>query len=127
MENGTQKNTLSKKERICCKKDIETLLAKGSHLRQGVLRCLVFKNEEQPFSRILVSVPKKNFKRAVKRNLLKRRIRECFRKQKHTLSGNYDLMFIYTSKQLSSYEELYKMTSDIMKEIDSRSESHDTK
>jgi len=36
-------------------------------------------------ARMAVSVPKKHFKRAVKRNLIKRRIRESYRKQKHTL------------------------------------------
>ena len=34
---------------------------------------------------MLVSVPKKHFKRAVKRNRVKRQIREAYRKHKHVL------------------------------------------
>ena len=42
-----------------------------------------------------VSVPKRHFKRAVKRNLLKRRVREAFRLQKGRLGDkSYDI-FIY--------------------------------
>ena len=40
--------------------------------------------QEVPVS-ILISVPKKRFKRAVKRNRVKRQIREAYRKNKHIL------------------------------------------
>ena len=50
--------------------------------------------------RILVSVPKRCFKRAVKRNLLKRRIREAYRVQK--LPGA-DIMFQYNSAELADF------------------------
>ena len=50
--------------------------------------------------RILVSVPKRFFKRAVKRNLLKRRIREAYRIQK--LPGA-DIMFQYNSAELADF------------------------
>ena len=49
----------------------------------------------------MVSVPKKMFRRAVKRNLLKRRIRESYRTQKALLEGSrVDLMFVYSSKEV---------------------------
>ena len=50
--------------------------------------------------RILVSVPKRYFKRAVKRNLLKRRIREAYRVQ--NLPG-VDIMFQYNSVELADF------------------------
>lgn len=40
---------------------------------------------EAPAS-ILISVPKKRFKRAVKRNLVKRQVREAYRKNKRLLT-----------------------------------------
>ena len=40
---------------------------------------------EAPVS-ILISVPRKRFKRAVKRNLVKRRVREAYRKNKQLLT-----------------------------------------
>ena len=58
-------------------------------------------------SRILISVPKRSFKRAVKRNLLKRRIRESYRRQKSLLSGGVDLLFVYTSREVLPYETIY--------------------
>ena len=53
-------------------------------------------------SRIMVSVPKRNFKRAVKRNLLKRRLRESYRTRKELLAAPepVDLMFFYNSKEV---------------------------
>ena len=70
-------------------------------------------------NRIMVSVPKKMFKRAVKRNLLKRRIRECWRKQKHELAtiGGTDILFIYPSKEIQSYEQIYSCVGEIIKKI----------
>ena len=60
-----------------------------------------------------VSVGKRHFKRAVDRNLLKRRIREAYRKQKHelkeilTASGiSMDLFFVYSNARISDYAEI---------------------
>ena len=77
--------TFKKEERLCGKTLIGELLAKGKHGNVPGMRYLVRKNTGCEHARILVSVPKKIFKRAVKRNLCKRRIREAWRKQKHLL------------------------------------------
>lgn len=50
--------------------------------------------------RILVSVPKRCFKRAVKRNLLKRRIREAYRIRK---MAGVDIMFQYNSADIADF------------------------
>ena len=84
---------------MCGKKGIESLLAKGKHGSCGAIRYIFSEGNNEGCHRILVSVPKKLFKRAVKRNLLKRRIRESWRKLKHQMycSGS-DILFIYSSK-----------------------------
>lgn len=105
---GQSRNTLPKKERLCGKTSISMLLAKGRHGNVPGLRfcCLVENGKEE--GRVMVSVPKKLFKRAVKRNLLKRRIRESYRRQKHDLISNTDLLITYSTKEILSYEEVYE-------------------
>ena len=72
-------------------------------------------------NRILVSVPKKMFRRAVKRNLLKRRIREAYRLQKQLLTGNgVDLMFVYKSKDIAPYSQISDCVAAILKQISSK-------
>ena len=114
-------NTLPKKERLCGKTSIGKLLAKGRHGNVPGLRFLYMTGTGSGENRIMVSVPKKMFKRAVKRNLLKRRIRESWRKQKHalTLTGGTDILFIYPSKEILSYEEIYSCVGNIIKKINS--------
>ena len=122
-------NTLGKNERLSGKKSVATLLAGGRWGSLGHFRyCWMVrtaaalpeghcpssqKNAHQGSAlpavgnaatwlpgRILVSVPKRYFKRAVKRNLLKRRIREAYRVQK--LPGA-DIMFQYNSAELADF------------------------
>ena len=114
-----QTNTLPKEERLCGKTGISHLLAKGRHGNVPNMRYLCLKNNGKEFNRIMVSVPKKLFKRAGKRNLLKRRIRESYRKQKHDLNlkSGVDLLFMYSTKEVLSYEEIYKTVGQIIRKI----------
>jgi ribonuclease P protein component len=112
-------NTLPKRERLCGKTTIGQLLAKGKHGNVPGLRFLYVTGTGSGLNRIMVSVPKKMFKRAVKRNLLKRRIRESWRKQKHSLliSGGTDILFIYPSKEVQTYEQIYACVGQIIEKI----------
>ena len=74
----------------------------------------------EEFSRILISVPKKLFKRAVKRNLLKRRIRESWRRLKHNLAQSehgMDILFIYSTKEVMTYQEIYSHIEKIVEKL----------
>ena len=56
-----------------------------------------------------VSVPKRNFKRAVKRNLLKRRVREAFRLNAPGRNvGSCDIFIYYIGKQVEDYGRIEK-------------------
>ena len=48
----------------------------------------------------MVTLPKRHFHRAVKRNLLKRRIRESYRLQKQLLTAPVDILFIYSPREV---------------------------
>ena len=119
---GETRNTLPKKERLCGKIAISKLLAKGKHGSVPGIRYLCLYGTESGVNRIVVSVSKKFFKRAVKRNLLKRRIRESWRKQKHmlTLDGNFDILLIYSVKEILSYEEIYSSIGQVIDALNAK-------
>ena len=97
-------------------------LAKGKHGSVGDMRYLFRTGTGNECNRIMISVPKKLFKRAVKRNLLKRRIRESYRKQKHdlTVQSGLDLFFIYSTKEILSYEQIHTAVGQIISKINER-------
>jgi ribonuclease P protein component len=82
--------TFKKKERLFRQKEMDLLFEKGISFIVFPLRMVYL--EQQPVSgaeaAILVSVPKKRFKHAVKRNRIKRLIREAYRLNKQTLLQN---------------------------------------
>ena len=125
MENKVA-NTLPKKERLCGKKGIESLLVKGKHGNAGAIRYIYTLDNGEEYSRILVSVPKKLFKRAVKRNLLKRRIRESWRKAKHQLvvPSGIDILFMYSTKEVLTYQEIYDIISGIVSRLSDKAQLH---
>ena len=120
--NGNTPNTLPKLERLHGKKGIETLLADGKHGNAGHIRYRYLSDNGESHCRILVSVPKKLFKRAVKRNLLKRRIRESWRTLKHLLNSEkgMDIMFVYSTKEILSYQEIHDNVERIIEKLNSK-------
>ena len=72
----TKRYTLSKEERLSWKRYIDLLFEKGQSFVAFPLRVVYLPMEEEMPARasFLVSVPKKKFKRAVKRNLIKRQV-----------------------------------------------------
>lgn len=80
-------NTLRKSERLDKKKVIEKMFAGGSHSFSVFPLRVVYLPVDEPeaTASILVSVSKRRFKRAVKRNRVKRQIREAYRVNKHKL------------------------------------------
>lgn len=101
-------NSLPKSMMVSGRLAVSALLEKG---KGGVSGCLRYKwvaraAGECP-SRIMVSVPKKLFHRAVKRNLLKRRMREAFRVQQGLIGPRLDILFVYISKAVLPFETIY--------------------
>lgn len=111
---------------MCGKTGIEKLLAEGRHGSVSGLRYIWKPDNGEAFSRIMVSVPKKLFKRAVKRNLLKRRIRESWRRQKHSLAEGavIDILFMYSTKEVLDYEHIYNAVGQIIESLNRKSGRH---
>lgn len=117
--------SLSKSERLCSKILIEQLLTSELSFIKYPFR-IVFKESslagEFP-ARITVSVSKKRFKRAVKRNRIKRLTREAFRLNKtdfynHIGTGRtVDILFIYIDNSLPTYVKTEKAIKSALNKI----------
>ncbi len=104
--------TFTKAERLSSKVAIETLFETGRSFHSAPFKiCWLETTEGSSPAQIVISVPKRSFKRAVDRNKIKRRIREGYRKNKDMLYGNLKdkkvlLMLIFTSKTILEYKEI---------------------
>jgi len=121
-------NTLSKSERLNSKIAIEKLFSGGSKsfslFPLRVVFMLTEKKEGAAEVSLLISVPKKRFKRAVKRNRVKRQIREAYRKNKHLLLNlleekeqNLMIAVIYLSNELISSAEVEEKLNSLLVRI----------
>lgn len=76
--------TFKKEERLCSRKHLDLLFKNGSSFLLYPFRVsYIFVDEPAEVqAQVVINVPKKRYKRAVDRNLLKRRIREAYRLNK---------------------------------------------
>jgi len=111
------KLTLGKLERLKSRKLIEKLFAEGKSVKKFPLRMVFLQTSHTSTFPMQAgfSVPKRNFKRAVDRNRLKRLLRETYRLRKEILYTKLEkptiCMISYIGKEEISFEEMYsKMT-----------------
>lgn len=100
----------SKAERLNNKKLIQELFEKGSSFYLFPFKVYTLRNPDQrfPSHQVLFSVSKKNFKRAVDRNLIKRRMREAFRLNKSIIvaSPKIQIAYIYSAKEILTFAQI---------------------
>ena len=106
---GKPTMTFGKSEHIISRKTIERLFAGGNRSMVAYPIRMVYmpvESVDMPVQ-VLVSVSKRHFKRAVKRNRVKRQIREAYRKNKNNLTVAaseakmaYALGFIFMADEL---------------------------
>lgn len=82
--------SFSKNEKLCSKKNIQTVFEKGEKFTSyPFFFVYILSNEPvQTSVKVLISVSKKKFKRAVDRNRIKRLCRESYRLNKNILYDN---------------------------------------
>jgi ribonuclease P protein component len=81
-----------KQDRIRATRDFERVFRQGKK-KQGRLVCLHYLYNNEDRTRVGITVSKKVDKRAVVRNLIKRRLREIFRKNRQNFPGCLDMVF----------------------------------
>ena len=104
-----------KEQRLRQRETIASLSAKGTPLFKFPVKGYYMPGGEA-VSRYAVSVPKKSFKRAVKRNLPKRRIREAIRlNQAECLNGFCgDYLFVYIAKDICEFSVIEAAVREIL-------------
>ncbi len=101
--------TLGREERLKSRKLIGKLYEEGKSIKVFPLRMVYLQTEHTSNypAQVGVSVPKRNFKRAVDRNRIKRLLRESYRKEKHTIYSEADKPFVFMISYLAKDEWKY--------------------
>ena len=112
--------TLSKEERLCSRKALEELFEGSNKSMLAYPIRAVFQKTEEAGIRIMVSVSKRFFKRAVKRNRIKRQLREAYRLNKHLLkpaSGGINIAFLWNSNDLLPTAKVMEKMQNLLNKI----------
>ena len=115
-------NTFPKNSRLCGQMRIAQLYKEGKRFTAWPLRVtyMPIANSQEPIanSQILVWAPKSLFKRAVKRNHLRRLMREAYRLNQELLGDqHYLIAFNYMDKEEQSYGVIEKAICKALKKI----------
>jgi ribonuclease P protein component len=121
--------TFGKKEKLCSKLVIDALFKSAKSFKEYPIRVMYMPLEESDAAaKLLISVPKKRFKKAVSRNSVKRLIRETYRLNKPDLIENWQergkyfaLAFVYIGNDIPDYHELNVIMKRILEKLKSLS------
>jgi len=108
------KASFSQKEKLKSEKLIEKLFVEGHSVSVFPLRLVYLEMIFEDDSKLKagVSVSKRNFKKAVDRNRIKRLLREAYRLQKNEYFNNittqYAFMILYIGNEIPRFEKVTK-------------------
>lgn len=122
----------NKKEKLKSRKSIESLFRSGSTFSSPPFR-LLYRRVNNPGVPVLmtVAIPRRSIRRAVDRNLLKRRTREAYRLQKNGLVGKveakkhaYEILFLYQSGEIADYKTIRSAVRVLLTRLEQVTEKH---
>jgi ribonuclease P protein component len=122
-------NTFKKPERLCLKKLIDRLFDDGRWLRSNHLRFVYLEVDDAlpSFAQVLFTAPKKIHRTAVKRNLIKRRMRESYRTHKalvydplNAMNKKMILAFVYNSESIAEFSIIDKEIKHLLSQLNTR-------
>ncbi|WP_034920370.1 ribonuclease P protein component [Gillisia sp. CAL575] len=125
--------TFPASEKLKSKILIDILFTEGNSIKQFPIKLLYYpiKNPEITTCKTGVSVPKRNFKKAVERNYLKRLMREAYRKNKYLVESNlnqkYALMFIFTARKKYDSQEISDCFIQLLNKLKEKETAHENK
>ena len=120
---------LDKKQKLKSRKLITEVFAHGKSFSVFPLRVtyLLKPSAESPGIQIGVTASKKNFKKAVDRNRIKRLLREAYRLQKNDLldkvkqSGiQCSVFFLYSGKEIASFQDIATAMNKTLDQLNKR-------
>ena len=115
-----KKNTLGKKERLKSKKLIGKLFEEGKSIKKYPFRLMYLIQDKNSFkikTQASFSVPKRNFKKAVDRNRIKRLIKEAYRLEQRKILQDYNLPFVIMITYLGKKKPIFSDVKENIKEL----------
>jgi len=126
-------NKLTKEERLHSKKLANLLFSEGKSFFQYPFKVFFISenNTMETPARLMVTIPKRSFKKAVDRNQIKRLVKECYRLHKNELvqylnNHNKTLIFglVYVGETILSYREVERKLILILQRLIEQDEEH---
>jgi ribonuclease P protein component len=119
--------TFPRSQRLRLKREIDSLFANGEAFIAYPLRIIYLSVPEGTLIKMLANVPKRRFKHAVRRNLLRRRIRESYRLRKDELFTHMSnrgegllLAYLYIGKEIEPYATIDRAVERSIRQLKQR-------